>query len=100
QKKWRCVRFLLDAEPPGPGRFGLNFPDLEKGTFSGSIWLDDFFLAPLPAKREEKPTVPEAALAGWWKCDEGKGTKLGDSSKNASAATFAAGVSWTAGRTA
>jgi len=32
----------------------MNFPDLEKGIFSGSIWLDDFFLAPLPPKREEK----------------------------------------------
>jgi hypothetical protein len=54
EKKWRCARFVLEAEPVGNNRFGMNFPDLEKGIFSGTIWLDDFFLAPLPARREEK----------------------------------------------
>jgi hypothetical protein len=54
QKQWRCVRFVLEAEP-GNNRYGMNFPDCEKGTFSGTLWLDDFFLAPLPPKREEKP---------------------------------------------
>jgi hypothetical protein len=53
QKKWRCVRFVLEGEA-GNNRYGLNFPDLDKGAFSGSIWLDDFFLAPLPARPEEK----------------------------------------------
>jgi hypothetical protein len=53
QKTWRCARFVLEAEPRG-SQFGINFPDLEKGAFSGTIWLDDFFLAALPAKREEK----------------------------------------------
>jgi hypothetical protein len=53
QKKWRCVRFILEAEA-ATNRYGFNFPDLEKGAFSGSFWLDDFFLAPLPARPEEK----------------------------------------------
>jgi hypothetical protein len=32
----------------------MNFPDLETKSVSGTFWLDDFFLAPLPAKAEEK----------------------------------------------
>jgi hypothetical protein len=53
EKKWRCVRFVLLAEP-GNNRYGMNFPDLETKAVSGTFWLDDFFLAPLPAKAEEK----------------------------------------------
>jgi hypothetical protein len=56
EKKWRCVRFVLEAEPPGVNRFGMNFPDFKNGVFSGTVWLDDFFLAPLPVKSEEKPS--------------------------------------------
>jgi hypothetical protein len=54
EKKWRCVRFVLEAEPPGNNQFGINFPAFSAGSFSGTVWLDDFFLAPLPAKPEEK----------------------------------------------
>ncbi len=54
-KKWQCVRFILEAEPPGVNRFGMNFPSFSAGTYSGTVWLDDFFLAPLPARREDKP---------------------------------------------
>jgi hypothetical protein len=53
EKKWRCVRFVFEAEPPGANRFGINFPEYSKGVFSGTVWLDDFFLAPLPVKSEE-----------------------------------------------
>jgi hypothetical protein len=54
EKKWRCVRYVLEAEPPGANQFGINFPSFSSGVFSGTIWLDDFFLAPFPAKPEEK----------------------------------------------
>jgi hypothetical protein len=54
EKKWRCVRYVLEAEPPGVNRFGINFPSFSNGLHSGTVWLDDFFLAPLPVKSEEK----------------------------------------------
>jgi hypothetical protein len=54
QKQWRCVRFVLEMEAAN-NRYGFNFPDCERGAYSGSVWLDDFFLAPLPPKREDKP---------------------------------------------
>ena len=54
EKKWTCARFVVEARLQG-GRFGMNFPDGPPGSgvFGGSVWLDDFFLAPLPAPRED-----------------------------------------------
>ena len=56
EKKWVCVRFIVEARLTGD-RFGFNLPDGPSGSgvFGGSVWLDDFFLAPLP------PVSPETS---------------------------------------
>jgi hypothetical protein len=54
EQKWVCVRWVLEAEPPAATRFGFYFPSFVTGTYSGTIWLDDFFLAPFQLKPEEK----------------------------------------------
>ena len=55
EKKWVCVRFVVEARVGDKERFGMNLPDgpPESGVFSGTVWLDDFFLAPLPPGRED-----------------------------------------------
>jgi hypothetical protein len=56
EKKWTCVRFVVEARVQGDkDRFGMNLPDGPPGSgvFSGTVWLDDFFLAPLPPGRED-----------------------------------------------
>ena len=58
EKKWVCARFVVEARLAGDkDRFGMNLPDGPSGSgiFGGSVWLDDFFLAPLPPVREESP---------------------------------------------
>ena len=58
ERKWVCVRFVVEARLTGDkDHFGLNLPDGPPGSgvFGGSVWLDDFFLAPLP------PVSPEAS---------------------------------------
>jgi hypothetical protein len=46
---WKCVRFFVTPQADG---FELYvFPGTEGKPVNGTLWLDDFFLAPLPEKK-------------------------------------------------
>jgi hypothetical protein len=71
EKKWTCARFVLVARPRSEKEpFVLNFPDggPDRGAFSGSVWLDDFFLAQIPARPEDRALN---GLALWLRSDAG-----------------------------
>jgi hypothetical protein len=70
-KRWTCVRFVVVARPRiDKDQFGMTVADgsSEKGACSGSVWLDDFFLAPLPGKPEDRALN---GLALWLRSDAG-----------------------------
>jgi hypothetical protein len=71
EKKWTCARFVLVARPRSEKEpFVLNLPDgaPDRGLFSGTVWLDDFFLAQIPARPEDRAL---SGLALWLRSDAG-----------------------------
>jgi hypothetical protein len=71
EKKWTCVRFVFVARPRSDrDSCAMNFPDgaADRGAFSGTVWLDDFFLAPIPSRPEDRALT---GLALWLRGDAG-----------------------------